>query len=275
MRTNRTDLVLTTENLPDNLDDLAKFVLIGQEKAKVVRAEIKAIHKLKLAKEVERQKAKELQMLTEALIDAQIMIGRLTPKIPKSSGRPNNSSSHYEEFRNPSAVQNNSSERSEELSGKESKNDIVKKMGFSVSTVNEFEQMAANPDVVEEVKQEAREKGEPVTRSAIIKRIRENRKDDVILDATSIFKPNKASILNEFKEKDLYFKIFDTLTAVFDLFNNAPIDEYARIYVKCYGDCATKDDHIASVQLKIDLMEQFRDAIKNYKSGKVIRYENQ
>ena len=42
-----TDLILSNQNiLPDKLDDLAKFVLIGKDKLQAVRAEINAICQL-------------------------------------------------------------------------------------------------------------------------------------------------------------------------------------------------------------------------------------
>ena len=73
------------ENLPDNLKDLSAFVLVGREKLTAVRAEIRAIEKLELAEEVRRQKREEARMLGEALLDAEVRIGELTKRIPKSA----------------------------------------------------------------------------------------------------------------------------------------------------------------------------------------------
>lgn len=77
------------ESLPDNLKDLSSFILVGREKLTAVRAEIRAIEKLELAEEVRKQKRDEARMLSEALLDAEVRVGELTKRIPKSpAGRP-------------------------------------------------------------------------------------------------------------------------------------------------------------------------------------------
>lgn len=80
-------IVLKKENLPDNIEDLAKFILVGREKLVSVRAAIRAIDKLELAEEVREQKREEAQMLAEALIDAEVRIGDLLKTIPKAQGK--------------------------------------------------------------------------------------------------------------------------------------------------------------------------------------------
>ena len=55
-----TDLItMQAANLPATLKDLAKFVLINNDKLQAFRAEFSAIKKLGLAKEVQAQKLKE------------------------------------------------------------------------------------------------------------------------------------------------------------------------------------------------------------------------
>lgn len=55
------DITTTTQQLPDTLEDLSRFVLIGREKLNSVRAEIRAINKIGLAKEVaENNQRKEV-----------------------------------------------------------------------------------------------------------------------------------------------------------------------------------------------------------------------
>jgi hypothetical protein len=46
------ELIVQTTNLPDTLEDLSRFVLIGREKLNAVKAEIRAIEKLNIAQEV-------------------------------------------------------------------------------------------------------------------------------------------------------------------------------------------------------------------------------
>ena len=78
------EITVQAKQLPDNLPDLAAFVLVGREKLTAVRAEIRAIDKLQLAEDVRQQKRDEAQMLSEALLDAEVRIGELTKAIPKA-----------------------------------------------------------------------------------------------------------------------------------------------------------------------------------------------
>lgn len=81
------DLVKMQVNLPDNLEDLSKFVLVGREKLTAVRANIRAINKVGLAKEVYQQKQEEAQMLGEAVLDAETKMGDLLKQLPKAQGK--------------------------------------------------------------------------------------------------------------------------------------------------------------------------------------------
>lgn len=80
-------IVIQNNQLPDKIEDLAKFVLVGREKLTSVRAEIRAISKLELAEEVREQKREEAQMLAEALLDAEVRIGDLLKQIPKAKNQ--------------------------------------------------------------------------------------------------------------------------------------------------------------------------------------------
>lgn len=53
------NLTKVKQNLPNIIEDLAKFVLVGREKLTAVRANIRAINKLQLAEEVREQKIEE------------------------------------------------------------------------------------------------------------------------------------------------------------------------------------------------------------------------
>ena len=79
------ELSILQNNLPDNIEDLSKFVLIGREKLKAVKAEISAIQKLGLAKEVYEQKKSEAQEIAETVTLAEMRTGELLKQIPKAS----------------------------------------------------------------------------------------------------------------------------------------------------------------------------------------------
>lgn len=141
------DIQKQQKQLPDTLPDLARFVLIGREKLNAVRAEIRAIQKVGLAKEVHDQKLLEAQEIAEAVLDAEVKVGELTSEIPKAT--PNNNPFH--EIRNTAELVKPKSEQ-------------LKEIGIKQDTAERFEHLARHPEAVEQAKREARENGEVVTR---------------------------------------------------------------------------------------------------------------
>ena len=166
-------IVLQSENLPNTIEDLAKFVLIGREKLTAVRAEIRAIDKVQLAQEVREQKKEEAQMLAEALLDAEVKIGDLLKQIPTSSGkRTDLTSSHQCE-----EVDNKCNSHWYEKQ-KETKQEVITKLGFNKDQANRFETLASNKDVVEQVKAEARENEDIPTRTRVLQLVKEKTKEE-------------------------------------------------------------------------------------------------
>jgi hypothetical protein len=151
-------LTIREKQLPDNLQDLSKFVLIGSEKLVAIRAEIRAITKAKLAEEVYQQKLEEQRVLSNLILDASEKIGELTAKIPKAPGiRPNQTSSP----------------RGNEV---ETKEQVIRKMGFSKKQAHQFETLAKNKDLVEQEKAQAAEEGRPASRARVIELAQERKK---------------------------------------------------------------------------------------------------
>ena len=147
------ELSTTAKQLPDNLEDLAKFTLIGRERLNAVRAEIRAIEKVGLAKEVHEQKLAEAQEIAEAVLDAEVKIGELTSKFEKSrGGRP----SQTRDTADTSLMV---------------KEEQLEKIGLDKQQASRFERMARHPEVVEQAKADARENGEVVTRADVLNRI--------------------------------------------------------------------------------------------------------
>jgi 16S rRNA G966 N2-methylase RsmD len=139
--------------LPASLEDLATFVLVGREKLTAVRAGIRAIEKLGLAKDVREQKKGEAQMLAEALLDAEVRIGEILERMPKAQGaRTELSNSAVTKF--------------------ETKEAAAQELGFGKMQVSRFETLARNKDLVEQVKQEARENDDLPTRTAVLQAVK-------------------------------------------------------------------------------------------------------
>ena len=146
------NLTIQKTNLPDTLEDLAHFVLFGREKLTAVRAAIRAIDKLNLAKEIREQKMEEASMLSDALLDAEVRLGELIREIPTNQGK---------------RTDIELSDSGVPKSGK-SKETTIKDLGLSKKQAQRFEILAEHKDIVEYVKAEAHENREIPTRTRVL-----------------------------------------------------------------------------------------------------------
>ena len=184
------EIAIRSSNLPDNIQDLSTFFLVGREKLTAVRAEIRAINRLALAEEVRAQKVEEARMISEALLDAEVRIGEMTKAIPKASG-----GDHGNQYTGGKID-------SDVVFGKaRPKSEVVRDLGFSPKQVERMEILADNPDVVEEIKAKARENDEIPTRTEVINLVKYRKKQaDKVIHGTY--------------ESD---RLLDVLNAVLDL----------------------------------------------------------
>ncbi len=157
-------IVIQNQQLPNKIEDLAKFVLVGREKLVSVRAEIRAINKLELAEEVREQKREEAQMLAEALIDAEVKIGDLLKQIPKAT----KGNQYTGKMVSDSGVDN-----------QKPKKQVIEELGFNQKQAERFETMASNKDIVEQVKAEARENEDIPTRTRVLQLVKEKSKEEI------------------------------------------------------------------------------------------------
>lgn len=145
------DITTRNDYFPATITELSKFVLVGREKLNAVRAEIRAIDKVGLAQEVHEQKLREAQDIADAVLDAEVRIGELTARMPKAQG-----------FASSICNSGETNTKEEQLS----------EIGLTRQQANRFETLAAHPEVVEQVKAEAREEGRIVTRESVLKEIK-------------------------------------------------------------------------------------------------------
>ena len=136
------ELTVQNTNLPDTIDDLSKFILVGREKLTAIRAAIRAINKLQLAEDVHKQKQEEAAMLAEALLDAEVRLGELIKKLPKKQG-------NRTDLQPPDT----------DVGRLKTKTEIVENLGFSEKQAERFETLAENQDIVEFVKAAKEELG--------------------------------------------------------------------------------------------------------------------
>lgn len=148
------ELATQTTQLPNNIEDLAKFALVGREKLAAVRAEINAIKKVGLAKEVLEQKRSEAQEIAELVTLSEVKIGKMLKEIPKAT--PNNNPHH--EIRTDAELV-------------KPKAEVIKEIGIKPDTAERFQRMAENEDVVMEAIEDAKRNDDIVSRSAVLKKI--------------------------------------------------------------------------------------------------------
>lgn len=159
------DLVLRQSNLPNSIEDLSKFALVGREKLAAVRAEIRAIQKVGLAKEVLEQKKAEAQEIAELVTLSEVKIGAMLKEIPKTSGGDRKS----ENFK---IVSQDKIEKP--------KADTIRDLGFTPKQTAQFQQMAEHEEEVHEAIAEARKNDDIISRSAVLRKIEEKKKPHVV-----------------------------------------------------------------------------------------------
>lgn len=142
--------------LPDQPAELAKFILIAPEKAKALKAEIRAIEKAQLAEAVRQQKREELSRLCGLIVLADARMGEITREMQTSvGGRPSGKTLP-----------------ADGKSFEKTKKQAIQDLGLSTSQVGRMEQMAAHPDIVEEVIAESQAGQTEATQTEVLRRIR-------------------------------------------------------------------------------------------------------
>ena len=150
-------LVTKTTQLPDTLEDLTQFVLVGKAKLQAYMIKLQTVNKLSVAQEIRDQTLKEAQEVSTALIAAEQRIGELLLAIPKASGGDRKS----EDFKNRDGS-----------NFEKSKSDIASDMGYSKDDVSDYQRIAKNPEVVKRVIEEAIANGQVVTKTRVLAEIK-------------------------------------------------------------------------------------------------------
>lgn len=157
-RQNVNELTTTQRQLPSTLPELSRFVLVGRDKLKAVKAEIHAIEKVGLAQEVREQKLHEAQEIAEVVTDAEVKIGELLKRIPKASGGDRKSNN----FKISPHV---------DFDSVKPKAEVIRETGLTQRQAEHFQIMAENPDSVARAKERARQNGEVLSRSAVLEQV--------------------------------------------------------------------------------------------------------
>lgn len=149
----------TNAQLPNTLEDLTQFVLVGKAKLQAYMLKLQTVNKLSTAQEIRDQTLKEAQEISTALIAAEQRIGELLLAIPKASG--GDHGNQYASAKNPDCGN----------FGK-SKAETIKEMGYGKNEAADYQQMAKNPEIVKRVIENALANGEIVTKTSVMREIK-------------------------------------------------------------------------------------------------------
>ena len=234
------EVITTSEQLPSTISELTKFALVGRDKLKAVKAEIHAIDKLQLAQEVKEQKLREAQEISEVVTDAECRIGELLEKIPKQSGMRTDLK----------PIPSNGNKL-------KTKAEVLKESSIPKTQAYHFQMMARHPESVARAKERAREKGEVLSRSAVL--------DQITRDTFKAKKPKQ-----EAKEAKARHEEFQRIKAESNTVDFQDIQKDARD-VRTIG----RDffDRIEKITFKVHELTLFRDdtdidaAVKAYSAS--------
>lgn len=156
-----------------------------------------AIQKAQLAKEVYDQKKAELDRVRELMLLAYARMGAITSEMPTSPGG------------RPSEKTNRASATSFE----KTKRQATQELGFSKDQVSRMEQMAAHPDIVEEVIAESQVGQTEATQGEVLRRIKERNK---VIDLTEVRENNFQSEMQKIDQDYENLKHFRKITCFID-----------------------------------------------------------
>lgn len=225
------ELAAYNKQLPDNIEDIARFAIFNSEKLKSLKAEINAIDKLHLAKEVYDQKIKEQQILGELVMDAFVKLGQFSKQLPKAT----KGNQYTGKMVGDSTVPN-----------QKSKLETMADLGFSKKQVERLEILADNPDVVEQVKQEARENDDIPTRTRVIDIVQQRKKEQ----SEKVMKSSKD-----------YRQFHNALYGILTL-DTTSVCDIAEWITDCKG--ISVKEYISDIGRTIKKLESLRAAFINY-----------
>jgi len=227
-------------HLPENVEDLKKFAIFGREKLTAIRAEIRAINKIGLSKEVYEQKLSEAQGIAEAVLDAECKMGELMKEVPKATK--GTGSNQYQVA---------------EKSGNQqfSKVELLKESGFSEHQQKQYQRLADNPEAVEMAKEMARNERRIVTRADAM---------NVVKEYDNLKKANEEEIKID-NEKNEIKKSFRRALNLIDWFKN---DDFS---ISAIIKDESKDEIITKIESAITKLNIIKSSVNETEILKIMR----
>jgi len=139
-------LVRHKKHLPNSINDLNKFILLGSAQLKVFRERLNTIKSLDLAQAVYQQTLEDAQRVCEAVLMAKVKMGEFLIGIPHERGKRNDlQPAHLRETK-------------------------LKSTGIPKKRQEEARKLYQNQDLIEDVTKKAIDKGEiPTTKDVLVK----------------------------------------------------------------------------------------------------------
>ena len=230
------DLAEVERQLPDTLEDLTQFVLVGKAKLQAYMLKLQTINKLSTAQEIRDQTLKEAQEISTALIAAEQRIGDLLLAIPKQSG-----GDHGNQWTGGKNLNVSNFAKT--------KSETIKEQGYSKDEASQYQRMAENPEIVQRVIEEAIANGEVVTKTQVLKEIKAE-KDRA-----------KAELQDLREERDYYQSKYEDLEKAMEDFEPVTVvpDDYEDLKKKARLTKATEKD-LETEKRRVD--EKQREILK-------------
>ena len=161
------DLTVRTEQLPETIEQKAEYVLFGTDALKAYRAKLSAVKKrFDIVPEQYKQLELEAQETAENVLLFSVDVGEYISELPTAPGTRTDLQT--------------SRPMGTEVTTKEA---ACKELGFTERQARDLQTIAAHPDIVQNVIEEARQNGDVASRSAVIKKVKAKWKAEAIEEA--------------------------------------------------------------------------------------------
>ena len=150
---NEVEVFQAEAQLPDKLEDLTQFVLVGKARLNAYMIKLQMVNRLSVAQEIRDQTLKEAQEVSTALIAAEQRIGEILLSLPKAQGF-------------ASAI------RGDESPNVKTKTETISEMGYSRDEAKDYQTMAKNPEIVQRIIEDAVANGDVVTKTQVLREIK-------------------------------------------------------------------------------------------------------
>lgn len=224
------------KQLPSSPTELAEFILVSEERVQAMRAQIRAISKAGLAKEVYDQKLLEAQEVSSMVIEAGRRMGELLLDIPVRPGKRTDitSSTGVEEVK--------------------TKAETLEELGISKDAASDYQRMAKNPDAVRAAIEKAMERGDIVSRQQVMKEIKAAKEEGI--------KEQKEKDKKELEDAHARVRSLEakSIDIVQDVIEVIPAD---------YEELKAKAAEAKEIQKELDKAKETIEQHKNEKAGEL------